>query len=88
MDRQAVFAFIPIVGLFFTGLIAFSFTRLGRALANRIERRIDPGTEARLAALEATTDEMRQALAEAHERLDFAERALIQSPSHRIITPV
>jgi hypothetical protein len=88
MDRQSIFALIPIVGLFFTGLIAFSFTRLGRALAHRIEGRIDPGTEARLVALEAANDELRQALVEAHERLDFAERALIRDPSHRINTPV
>jgi hypothetical protein len=87
MDRQAFFALIPITALFFTGLIAFSFTRLGRALANRIEGRIDPGTEARLASLEAANDELRQALAEAHERLDFAERAPTRGSSHRINTP-
>lgn len=88
MDRQVVFAFIPIVGLFFTGLILFSFTRLGRALAHRIEGRIDPGTEARLSALEAANDELRQALGEAHERLDFAERALTRGSEPRINTPV
>lgn len=88
MDRQAVFALIPIIGLFFTGLIIFSFTRLGRALAHRIEGRIDPETEARLAALEAANDELRLALGEAHERLDFAERALTRGSSHRINTPV
>ena len=88
MDRQAVFALIPIVGLFFAGLITFSFTRLGRALANRIEGRIDPGTEARLATLEAANDELRQALGEAHERLDFAERALTRGSSDRVNTPV
>jgi hypothetical protein len=88
MDRQAVFALIPIVGLFFTGLIAFSFTRLGRALANRIESRIDSRAEARLAALEESNDQLRQALDEAHERLDFAERALTRGVSGPIHTPV
>ena len=88
MDRQSFFALIPIIGLFFTGLIGFSFTRLGRALANRIEGRIDPATDARLQALEAANDELRQALLETHERLDFAERALVRDSSDRINTPV
>lgn len=88
MDRQAVFALIPILSIFFTGLIGFSFTRLGRALANRIEGRIDSATEARLAALEAANEDLRSALTEAHERLDFAERALIRESDHRVNTPV
>lgn len=69
MDRQSFFALIPIVGMFFTGLIVFSFTRLGRALANRIEGRLDHGTEA-------------------HERLDFAERALTRGSLDHLNTPV
>jgi hypothetical protein len=88
MDRQAFFALIPITALFFTGLIAFSFTRLGRALANRIEGRVDSATEARLNALEAANEDLRQALAEAHERLDFAERALIRQAAEHVDTPV
>ena len=88
MDRQSFFALIPITALFFTGLITFSFTRLGRAIANRIEGRVDPKTEARLDALEAANEELRQALGEAHERLDFAERALTRGPAQRINTPV
>jgi len=87
MDRQIFFALIPITALLFTGLIAFSFTRLGRALANRLEGRIDPNTEARLEALEAANDELRHALADAHERLDFAERALTRGDSPRLNTP-
>jgi hypothetical protein len=88
MDRQSFFALIPIVGMFFTGLIVFSFTRLGRALANRIEGRIDDGTRGRLAALEAANDDLRRALEEAHERLDFAERALSRGTPDPINTPV
>jgi hypothetical protein len=88
MDRYTVFAMIPVTGLFFAGLIVFSFTRLGRALANRLEGRLDAATEARLAALEATNAELRLALEETHERLDFAERALIREAPERIITPV
>jgi hypothetical protein len=88
MDSNAVFALIPIVGIFFTGLIAFSFTRIGKALANRLEGRIDPVTEERLNALEAANDELRAALTETQERLDFAERALLRGPMERIDTPV
>lgn len=88
MDRQAVFAMIPILAIFFIGLIGFSFTRLGRALANRIEGRIDSATEARLAAIESANDDLRAALSEAHERLDFTERALTRESSHRVDTPV
>jgi len=88
MDRYAFYAMIPVIGLFFTGLILFSFTRLGRALANRLEGRLDASTEARLTALESTNVELRRALEEAHERLDFAERALMRESPDRIITPI
>ena len=88
MDSNAVFALIPIVGIFFTGLIAFSFTRIGKALANRLEGRIDAATDERLNALEAANDELRAALTETQERLDFAERALLRGPMERIDTPV
>lgn len=88
MDRHALNALIPIIGMFFVGLIGFSFTRLGRAIANRIEGRVDAATEARLTALEAANEELHRALLEAHERLDFAERTLSrQLPSERVITP-
>ncbi len=88
MDRYVFFALIPVLGIFFTGLIAFSFTRLGRAIANRLEGRLDATTEARLAALEAANEELGRAFAEAHERLEFAERALIRDSRERINTPV
>jgi hypothetical protein len=88
MDRTVVFALIPITAIFFGGLIVLSFTRLGKALANRLEGRLDPTTESRLAALEASNDELRQALAEANERLDFTERAITRGSPPDIVTPV
>ena len=89
MDRYALNALIPIIGMFFVGLIGFSFTRMGRAIANRIEGRVDVATEARLTALEAANEGLHRALLEAHERLDFAERTLSrQLPSERVITPL
>jgi hypothetical protein len=88
MDRHALAILIPVIGVFFTGLIAFSFTRLGRALASRLEGRLDSSTEARFAALEAANEELERALAEANERLDFTERALTRQSIERIITPI
>lgn len=88
MDRYTFFALIPVLGIFFTGIILFSFTRLGRAIANRLEGRLDAATEARLANLEAANEELGRALAETHERLEFAERALLRESHERINTPV
>jgi hypothetical protein len=88
MDRHALAILIPVIGVFFTGLIAFSFTRLGRALASRLEGRLDSSAEARFAALEAANEELERALAEANERLDFTERALTRQSVERIITPI
>ncbi len=46
MDRHALAILIPVIGVFFTGLIAFSFTRLDfteRALTRQsVERIITP----------------------------------------------
>lgn len=88
MDRHALAILIPVIAVFFTGVIAFSRTRLGQALANRLEGRLDPSTDARLAALEAANDELQRALADAHERIDFAERALTRGSANRVITPI
>jgi hypothetical protein len=88
MDPTAVYSLIPITAIFFCGIIAFSFTRLGRALATRLEGRLEAATEERLAALEAANDELRAALSETQERLDFAERAMLRGPVEPIDTPV
>ncbi len=87
MDRYAFFALIPVLGISFTGLILFSFTRLGKALAHRLEGGVDEATRDRLAALEAANDELRLALMETQERLDFTERALLRGADERIDTP-
>ncbi len=76
MDRQTLAVMIPVLMMFFTGLIAFSATRLGRAVAKRIEGGASPELERRIAELEAEQDRLARELAEAHERLDFTERAL------------
>jgi len=81
VDRHALAVLIPLLGLFFTGLIAFSFTRLGKALAKRLEGGLDNETAIRLARLEADHDRLQQELAEAHERLDYAERVIARERS-------
>jgi len=81
MDKQALAVLIPVITMFFTGLIAFSFTRLGKAVAKRIEGGMDDATSERLARLEADQDRLQRELADAHERLDFAERAIAREKS-------
>ena len=82
MDRHALAVLIPVLGLFFTGLIAFSFTRLGKAVAKRIEGGgADTETAERLARLEADQDRLHRELADAHDRLDFAERVIARERS-------
>lgn len=77
MDKQTLAVMIPVLAVFFTGLVALSRTAIGKALARRI------GGEAgahlddhRLAALEDDMERLRQELMETQERLDFAERLL------------
>ena len=76
MDRHALAILIPLLGLFFTGLIAFSFTRLGKALAKRLEGGMDGETAIRIERLEAEQVRLQEDLAVAHERLDYAERVI------------
>jgi len=81
MDKQALAVLIPVITMFFTGLIAFSFTRLGKAVAKRLEGGVDTVTAERLARLEAEQDRLQRELADAHDRLDFAERVIARERS-------
>ena len=81
MDKQALAVLIPVITMFFAGLIAFSFTRLGKAVAKRLEGGADTETAERLARLEAEQDRLHRELADAHERLDFAERVIASEKS-------
>jgi hypothetical protein len=81
MDRQALAVLIPVIVMFFTGLIAFSFTRLGKAVAKRLEGGSDSDTADRLARLEVEQDRLHRQLADAHDRLDFAERVMARETS-------
>lgn len=57
--------------------------------AQRLRRRRTDGGElqADMQALETEVDTLRQELAEAHERLDFAERVLSQKADTRRVDP-
>ena len=82
MDKQSLAVLIPVITMFFTGLIAFSFTRLGKAVAKRLEGGgVDSVTSERLARLEADQDRLHRELADAHDRLDFAERVIARERS-------
>lgn len=82
MDRHALAILIPVIGAFFTGLIAFSFTRLGKAVAKRIEGGgIEGDVADRLVRLELEQERLQRELAEAHDRIDYAERLLARDKS-------
>jgi hypothetical protein len=84
MDRHALVLFIPIIVMGFAGLITFSFTPLGRALAKRLGGQSgNPELEERMAQLETDVESFRHELAESHERIDFTERALAQVKEQR-----
>jgi hypothetical protein len=91
VDRHAIVALIPIVFVLVVGLLIFTRTRLGQALATRIEGNLPaPETQARLDALENDVDLLRHQLADAEERQDYSERLLAAQRDHGALrnTPV
>jgi len=80
MDKQALAVMIPVLAVFFTGLVVLSRTVIGKAIARRIGGEAGSGRELeeRVAQLETDLDQVRGELAESQERLDFTERALAQ----------
>jgi hypothetical protein len=79
MDRHTLAILIPVIMMTFTGLIAFSFTRLGKAVAKRIEGGVDDALLERVRRLEEDNDALQQALMSAHQRLDDAERVIARN---------
>lgn len=77
MDRQTLALMIPVLAVFFAGLVVLSRTAIGKALARRIGGETGAHLdEHRLAVLEDDMERLRQELMETQERLDFAERLL------------
>ncbi len=76
---EGVFAIVFLFGG--ASLIGFSFTPLGRALADRIRHGASPHGPDPDPALYDELERVRQELAELHERMDFTERMLTERKS-------
>ena len=80
MDLEGLFA---ITFLFGGGtLFLLSLSPVGRALADRLRGRVENRQDPELLA---EVDALRQEVAELHERVDFAERILLNSPDRKEI---
>ena len=82
---EGVFAIV----IFFGGavLIGFSFTPLGRAVADRIRHGPTPSGGESDPALYEELERVRQELGELHERVDFTERLLADRESAKELRP-
>ncbi len=78
MDKQALGVLIPVMAVFFFGMVALSRTVIGKALARRIggEEGVPAALEGELRELRAEVDALHAELMETQERLDFTERQL------------
>lgn len=76
MDKQELAVLIPLLFVFFSGLVVLSKTAIGKALARRIGGDVGntPALEGEVRELRAEVDALRSELMETQERLDFAER--------------
>lgn len=77
MDKQALAMLIPIIALSIpvVAIIMGSLVKMARLKAQGQDA-LGPEASVRLAALEDDVAQMRQELADTHERLDFAERMI------------
>lgn len=70
---------IPILAIFFGGVMMISRTPIGAAIARRIGGHVaDAEVEEQLLEMRRDLDTVRHELADTQERLDFTERALAQ----------
>jgi hypothetical protein len=78
MDKQELAVLIPVLAVFFSGLVVLSKTAIGKALARRIGgvEGVPPALESELRELRLELDALRGELMETQERLDFTERQL------------
>jgi hypothetical protein len=78
MDMEGILA---IIFLFGGGtLFLLSISPVGRAFADRLRGNVAPAADPELLA---EVDALRQEVAELHERVDFAERILLNSHEHK-----
>jgi hypothetical protein len=78
MDKQELAVMIPVLAVFFLGLVVLSKTAIGQALARRIggEEGVPAALEGEIRELRLELDALRGELMETQERLDFTERQL------------
>ena len=90
MDKQALAVMIPVLAVFFTGLVVLSRTVIGKAVARRIggDQQTGDDVHQHLVEIETEMAAMRQELLETQERLDFAERLLARQDDGARIAPV
>jgi len=90
VDKQALAVMIPVLAVFFTGLVVLSRTVIGKAIARRIggDQQTGDDVHQHLVELEGEMAAMRQELLETQERLDFAERLLASKDDGVRIAPV
>jgi TolA-binding protein len=68
---------VPILGLSFVGLVVFTRSQLGEAVARRIAGgRYDPETDEQISVLQEEVAVLRHQLQETQEQVEFAERLL------------
>jgi hypothetical protein len=78
MEMEGLFAITFIFGG--GTLFLLSISPVGKALAERLRGRTEPAQDPELLA---EVDALRQEVAELHERVDFAERVLLNSPDRK-----
>jgi hypothetical protein len=78
MEMEGLFAITFIFGG--GTLFLLSISPVGKALADRLRGRTEPAQDPELLA---EVDALRQEVAELHERVDFAERVLLNSPDRK-----
>jgi hypothetical protein len=78
MDIEGVLAITFIFGG--GTLFLLSISPVGKALADRLRGRTEPTQDPELLA---EVDALRQEVAELHERVDFTERVLLNSPDRK-----
>lgn len=78
MDMEGLFAITFIFGG--GTLFLLSISPIGKALAERLRGHAAPAQDPELLA---EVDALRQEVAELHERVDFAERILLNSPERQ-----
>mgnify|MGYP000617677289 CR=1 FL=1 len=89
MAKQALAVMIPVLSIFFVGLIVFANTAIGKALARRIGGEAHPQLEQdvhqHLLDVQSDMAAMRQELLETQERLDFAERLIARQSEAKVL---